>query len=113
MTAWADVDDAHAAWRESTAVDDGRLADLLDLATSVLSDYARAADVDAATGDPVPAAAPRLREACIQHAKDLWSVMASDTGDVLGFDTYAVRRRPLSDQVRALMDPPRRVPAVG
>lgn len=110
--AWATIDQAHDAWRESTAIDDARLDDLLDLATSVLSDYVRAADVDD-TGDPTTAAEPRLREACIAHARDVWSVAVSDTGDVIGFDAYAVRRRPLSDHVRALLDPPHRVPLVG
>lgn len=113
MAAWATTDQAHDAWRESTAIDDARLSDLLDVATSVLADYARADDVDPTTGDPTPAATARLTEACIAHARNCWSVAVSTTGDVIGFDAYAVRRRPLSDHVRALMDPPLRVPRVG
>lgn len=113
MTAWATVDEAHAAWRESTAVDPARLAELLTIATDTLTVYAHRGDLDATTGDPTPTALSRLREACILHAKDLWSVMTSTTGDVIGFDAYALRRRPLSDQVKLLMDPPTGRPRVG
>jgi hypothetical protein len=111
VTAWASVDDAHAAWRESSTIPAARLEDLLEVATDVLTPYARPQDLDP-TGVPVTAAANRLREACVAHARDMWAVSVSDTGDVIGFDSYGVRRRPLSDHVRALMRPAH-VPLVG
>jgi hypothetical protein len=111
VTAWATITDARAAWRESSAIDDARLGELLTIATDVLTPYARPADLEP-TGTPTPAAAARLREACIMHARDCWSVMASTTGDVIGFDAYALRRRPLADQVKQYLRPPT-VPLVG
>jgi hypothetical protein len=112
VTPWATITEAHAAWRESSAIEDARLGELLTIATDVLRPYARPGDLDSATGDPTPAAVPRLREAAIMHAKDCWAVMVSTTGDVIGFDAYALRRRPLSDQVKQYLRPPT-VPLVG
>jgi hypothetical protein len=115
QSAWATLADARAAWRESTAVEDARLSSLLATATEVLVPYARQSDVlvsDLGDVTPAPHASARLTEACIAHGKDMWSVMTSSTGDVIGFDAYGVRRRPLSDHVKSLMRP-ETVPMVG
>jgi hypothetical protein len=109
--AWATISQAHEAWRESDVIPDARLTELLQIATDLLHPYARASDLDA-LGMPTPEAAHRLREATIMQAKDSWSVMTSDSGDVIGFETYALRRRPLSDAVKALLRP-QTVPMVG
>ena len=105
---WATVADARERWRECDAIPDDRLQQLLDDAWQVCSAYAPARYADA-TGTELP---DRLVEANVSHARDLWAVMLSDTGDIIGFPDYAVRRRPLSDHVRQLLRPPT-VPVVG
>jgi hypothetical protein len=108
---WATLADARERWRESSAVDDARLTGLLALAFEKCAEKVRPATwADPATPGPYPS---RLVEANVLAAKDTWSVMTSTTGDVIGFDAYALRRRPLSDEVLALLDPPLGVPKVG
>ena len=100
--AWADLADARAHWPDAPA-DDTTLQRLLDVATDVLGAYAPP------PGDPVPT---RYALACVLQARELWGA-ARREGDVLGFDTYAVRVRPLTGTVRALLRPTRGVPTVG
>jgi hypothetical protein len=48
----------------------------------------------------------------VYEARELWAASRRD-GDVIGFDTYAVRVRPLSATVQSLLRPSRGVPMSG
>lgn len=99
MAPYATLTDARAAWRESEKIADTRLEDLLTIAAEQITPYALPADLAAV---PVPR---RLVEANVRQAQELYAVAVSSTGDVIGFDAYALRRRPLPDSVRALLRP--------
>lgn len=102
---WATTSQALEAWPEASRVESDRLQTLLDVAYDVLSTGPAPALED---GDPVPA---RYTEATILHAREVWAAIRRD-GDVIGFDAYAVRARPVTSAVLSLLRPPT-VPVVG
>lgn len=111
MDAPADAAYARSMWPDAGNLPDDVLASLLTLSWESCERYVPAGELAAITpGDPVP---ERWKLANVQHARDAWTATRRDTGDVLGFDQYAVTVRPLSGSVRALLRPSRGVPLVG
>jgi hypothetical protein len=111
----ADLAYARSIWADARDISDEVLGDLLDTAWSACAEYAPAEQVARYASDP--GAFPggilvRWRHANVLHARDLWRAAARD-GDVVSFDAYAMRVRPVSDVVRALLRPRRGVPQVG
>jgi hypothetical protein len=99
--------DAHALWPDSSTLDEPTLLLLLDGAWLTCSAYLPADVLESTTSAP-----PTWTEAVVLQARDVWSAFLR-TGDVVGFESYAVRVRPLSDSVAALLRPRRGRPLVG
>lgn len=104
LSSWAQLDDAREVWPDAP-VDDDVLARLLVTGCEQLSEFAPAL----VPGAAVP---QRYIEANVLQARELWSAARRD-GDLVGFDTYAVRVRPLSATVRQLVRPPGGRPRFG
>lgn len=105
MSEWATKDQARAVWA-SAPLDDDTLDYLLDVAQAGCEAYAPALDV----ADPIPV---NYTQGVILQAKETLEAMGR-VGDVLGFDDgSAVRVRPLSVAVKALLRPRRAVPVIG
>lgn len=98
---WADLPDARAVWPDAAALEDAVLVRLLTAAHEQVLAYAPAL----ADPEVVPS---RYVEAEVLQARELWAASKRD-GDVLGFESFAVRVRPLSGTVRSLLRPPRGV----
>lgn len=104
MTTWADIDDVRARW-EDAPLDDDVLASMLDAAHEQCVAYAPVLADDAT----VPR---RYVEAEVLQVRALWNAQERD-GDVLGYgDGFAVRVRPLGQDVKSLLRPRRGVPVV-
>lgn len=100
---WATTTQARETWPDAPA-DDDVLTGLLDAAYEQVAAYAPYI---------VPNVIPqRYVQANVLQARELWTAARRD-GDVIGFDAYAVRVRPLSATVKALLRPPGAVPRVG
>lgn len=111
----ASLEYARATWADARDISDTVLSDLLDTAWSACAEYAPAEQVTEYTTDPgtFPGGIlVRWRHANVLHARDLWRATQRD-GDIVSFDAYAMRARPVSDVVRALLRPRRGVPMVG
>lgn len=106
MPAAATLDDARALWPDAGPIPDATLQQLLEAAWETCEAFLPADALDAVTPPR------RYVHANVLHARDLWTSYRRE-GDVVGFDTYAVRVRPLSDSVRALLRPQRGRPQVG
>lgn len=105
MVAWADLDDVRARWTDGAPMDDEVLQSMLDAAQDQCETYAPAITAP----DPVPA---RYKEAVVIQVRALWYAQERD-GDVLGYgDGYAVRVRPLGQDVKSLLRPKRGLPVV-
>lgn len=103
-TTWADVDDIRARW-EDAPLDDDVLQSMLDAAHEQVVAYAPVLPADA----EVPR---RYVEAEVLQVRALWNAHERD-GDVLGYgDGFAVRVRPLGQDVKSLLRPRRGVPVV-
>lgn len=102
---WATVDEVSARW-DDAPLDDELLGAMLAAAHEQLVAYAPVLP-DGAT---VPA---RYREAEVLQVKALWQAQERDN-DVIGFGEagYAVRVRPLGQDVRSLLRPRRGKPVV-
>lgn len=105
MADWCSPEQARDLWADAP-LDDDTLTLLLDAAQESCQEYAPA------SVDPVPF---RYTQAVAMQAQDVWNAFQRDTGDVIGFadSGLAVRVRPLSSSVRALLRPRRGVPMVG
>lgn len=99
MSAWASKEDARTHWADAATMDDTLLDQLLNIANEQLLEYAPVL----AVGDPVPA---RYMLATVLQAKELREA-GDRAGDVIGFGDYAVRARPITATVKALLRPPR------
>lgn len=97
---WAGLEQARAIWPDAVALDDAVLTRLLEAAHAQTTAYAPAL----ADGAPPP---PNYVEAEVLQARELWGATRRESADAVGFDTYAVRVRPLSATVRSLLRPPR------
>lgn len=102
---WATVTQVRERW-DDAPLDDDLLAALLDAAHEQVAAYAPALP----EGATVPA---RYREAEVLQLRALWQAQERD-GDVLGFGEagYAVRVRPLGQDVRSLLRPRRGRPVI-
>lgn len=114
MTVWANLDDARRLWPDAVTVDDDTLSDLLDAAYLVCSRFAAPSiGVDPAPPDVVDAGVVGVRRlANVYEARELWAASRRE-GDVIGFDSYAVRVRPLSATVQSLLRPAAGRPLTG
>lgn len=104
MSTWATVDDIRQRWQDAP-LDDEVLQSMLDAAQVQCSRYAPA------LADPATVPANYL-EGLVLQLRALWNAQERD-GDVLGYgDGYAVRVRPLGQDVKSLLRPARGVPGV-
>lgn len=108
MSAWCDVAGARSLWPDAVALSDDTLSELLDAAYLVCKRFAAPSIAeDPAPPDVVDAGVVGVRRlANAYEARELWQASRRD-GDVIGFDTYAVRVRPLSATVQSLLRPSR------
>jgi hypothetical protein len=103
--AWATPADVRKRWPDAVGVADELLTEFINAAHAKTSAYAPAL----AEGEDVPA---NYREAEVMQVRDLMMAHKRD-GDVLGFgDGFAVRVRPLSEDVKALLRPVTGVPVI-
>lgn len=110
MDSPATIDDAHELWVDSTSLPPATVTDLLAIAWTSCEEFIPA---DQLAPAPAPTTVPRRWVmANVYHARDLWNASIRN-GDVIGFADYAVRVRPLSDTVAALLRPRRGRPQVG
>lgn len=104
----ADLDAARALWPDADTITDETLGQLLAAAWEACQAF-----LPADATDPEPSPVPSAWVlANVLHARDLWTAYRRE-GDVIGFDSYAVRVAPLAASVRALLRPARGVPMVG
>lgn len=108
MSAWCTAEEARSLWPDAVALDPATLEELLDAAYLVCQRFAAPSiGVDPAPPDVVDAGVVGVRRlANAYEARELWQASRRD-GDVIGFDSYAVRVRPLSSTVQALLRPSR------
>jgi hypothetical protein len=111
---WATTTEARSLWPDAVALDDDTLSALLDAAFLVCKRFAAPSiGEDPTPPDVVDAAVLGVRRlANTYEARELWAASRRD-GDVLGFENYAVRVRPLSSTVQSLLRPSRGVPSTG
>lgn len=102
IMAAAQLADARAQWTDAGTIPDAVLTDLLEAAWTACLAYLPTAVTSAPAF--APESIPAYVQANVLHARDLFQA-AQRQGDVIGFDQYAVRVRPLSDTVRALLRP--------
>lgn len=96
MGAWATLDEARRDWPDAPA-DDVLLTDLLDVARVKVASFGPALDDPDAPPDG-------WSYAQVLTARDVWQA-ARRQGDLIGFDTYAVRVRPLLADVQGIVRP--------
>lgn len=103
---WATITDARGLWADAP-LDDDLLQAMLDSAQEQCQMYAPYLE----EGDTVPY---RYTQAVVMQAVENFNAMQRN-GDVLGYGDsgYAVRVRPLSASVKALLRPRRGVPSIG
>ncbi len=107
VVGWVDIDTIAGLWPDSVTLTVEDVTALLQAAYEQAVEYAPALPA----GDPVP---ERYRQAQNAQARDLYSASRSGDGEVIGFTgDYAIRVRPLSTQVKALLRPRPAVPRVG
>lgn len=114
MSDWATADDARRLWPDAVTVDDATLDDLLDAAYLVCQRFAAPSiGVDPVPPEVVDAGVVGVRRlANVYEARELWAASRRE-GDVIGFDSYAVRVRPLSSTVQSLLRPAAGRPLTG
>lgn len=114
MSAWADLDDARALWPDASGLDDTLLDTLLSAALVICQRFAAPSiGVDPVLPDVVGADVVNVRRlANVYEARELWAASRRD-GDVIGFESYAVRVRPLSATVQSLLRPAHGRPLAG
>jgi hypothetical protein len=102
---WATPEQVIARWADAPDLDDELLSDMLQAAHEVCVEYAPAL----VAGAPLP---QRYIEAEARQVRAIYTAWQRD-GDVLGFgDGFAVRVRPLDEDVKALLRPRRGKPRV-
>lgn len=101
--AWATKEQARAHWADAVSLSDAVLDTLLDVATDQCRAYAPA------TPEPLPVS---FMLATVYQAREVYSASQRD-GDVIGVGDYAIRARPLTGTVRALLRPQMIPMAVG
>lgn len=95
---WADLDDVRNGW-EDAPLDDVLLQSMLDAAQEQCETYAPV------LSDPL-AVPERYKRAVVLQTRAQWVASERD-GDVIGYgDGFAVRVRPLGQDVKSLLRPP-------
>lgn len=94
---WATREQARAHWSDAPA-DDDVLDTLLAAAFPACEGYAPPLP----EGDPVP---PAYMLANVYHAREIWNASQRGEQDVIGIGEYAIRARPLTAAVKALLRP--------
>lgn len=107
----ATIADARALWADASTIDDDVLADILATSWARCVEFLPAGVADDWSNVPGPVML-RWKTANVYDARDLWAAGQRD-GDVIAFDTYALRARPMSGTVASLLRPRRGVPMVG
>lgn len=108
ITLWATRELARASWPDAPT-DDGQLDRLLLAAQEQVERYAPALVMAEDGTITVP---QRYTEAVVLQARELWGASRRE-GDVIGFDAYAIRVRPLGATVKQLLRPSSGVPRLG
>jgi hypothetical protein len=93
---------AREQWADARNIPDALLADLLESAWVACLEFLPSEVKDAPGFAPVWV--PAYVQANVLHARETFGAFERD-GDLVGFDAYAVRIRPLSATVRALLRP--------
>lgn len=107
--AWATREQARTHWADARSLADDALDFLLAVSTAQCSAYAPALIVV----DLVPVIPPEFQLACIYQAREVSAAGSRDAQDVIGFGDYAIRAKPLTATVKALLRPETRRKAVG
>jgi hypothetical protein len=102
IMAAAQLADARAQWADANNIPDAVLGDLLESAWVACLEFLPA-EVKGAPGF-APEAIPAYVQANVLHARETFGAFDRE-GDLVGFDAYAVRIRPLSGTVRSLLRP--------
>lgn len=106
--AWVTLDEVRAQFPDAP-LDDDVLTMMVNTAHEQVSTYAPPLPVI----DPPAPAPDNYRQAEIHQVIALWQNGQRD-GDVIGFgDGFAVRARPLSAGIKAMLRPPAPVPRLG
>lgn len=95
---WATKDEARAHWPDAASIDDAVLDTLLDAATEQCKAYAPAVP------QPYPVG---YMLATVYQAREIYAAGNRDSGDLIGIGDYAIRARPLTAAVKALLRPKR------
>lgn len=104
MSTWASIEDVRSDWADAP-LDDELLTRKLEAAHAQLLAYAPSL----VEGEPIPA---NYIEAEVKQTRELFQAQERD-GDVLGYgDGFAVRVRPLGQDVKSLLRPARAVPRI-
>lgn len=107
LVGWVDTEGLEGLWPDMVTLSEPDVVALLQSAFEQVSVYAPA--LPAATAVP-----ERYRQAQIAQARDNYSATRSGDGEVIAFNgDNAIRFRPLSTQVKALLRPRPGVPRVG
>lgn len=104
--AWATREQARAHWADAVSLPDGVLDVLLDVATEACEAYAPV------IVDPAPQPTGYML-ACVYQAREVYAASKRDSQDVIGFGDFAIKARPLTTAVKALLRPQRGVKATG
>ena len=94
--AWATRDEARRFWADAQRIDDADLDVLLDVAHEQCVAYAPS------VVEPVPVS---FMLANIYQAREVWAAGNRESQDVIGFGDFAIRARPLTASVKALLRP--------
>lgn len=113
-TYWADKPAARSHWPDASTLPDAVLDRLLAAASTQCAAFAT--DTLTAAVSAAIAASTAVPEtavlACTLQARELYSAGLRD-GDVIGVGEYAIRSRPLTPTVKALLRPSRGRPVIG
>lgn len=105
MTPWIAPTDPLVAyhWQDSTGLEPAHVASLLAVAEEVLREYAPTLPLDVDGAEVAPP--ERYRLAVILEAREIHTAQQRGEADVIDLGEYAIRARPLSSTVAALLRP--------
>lgn len=89
-------------WQDSAALEPAHTAALVEVAEEVCRAYAPTLPLDANGAEVVPA---RYKAAVVLEAREIHTAQQRGDSDVIDLGDYAIRARPLSAAVMALLRP--------